>query len=130
MSLRLLDTHLLLWTVSDDPRLPAEVRRVVADPSQPLAFSVASIWEIAIKSSLRKPSFGVDPARVRRLLLAAELREFTVTAEHAIAVRDLPPLHGDPFDRMLIAQARVEGATLLTVDATMLRYGPPAVAPG
>jgi PIN domain nuclease of toxin-antitoxin system len=102
--------------------LPAEVRRAVDDPSHPIAFSVASVWEVAIKSSLRRTSFAIDPGRLRRLLLDAELREFTITAEHAIAVRGLPPLHRDPFDRMLVAQAGVEDATLVTADRLLASY--------
>ena len=95
------------------------------DPRQALAFSVVAIWEVTIKLTRRRPGFSFDPARLRRLLIASGYREINITGEHALAVRDLPPVHGDAFDRILIAQARVEGARLLTVDAAMARYGAP-----
>ena len=87
MTAWLLDTHLLLWTVSNDRRLPDEVRTAIEDPTRALAFSIVSLWEVSIKSSLGRPSFTIDPRRLRRLLLDAELREVGITAEHAIAVR-------------------------------------------
>jgi PIN domain nuclease of toxin-antitoxin system len=125
LSLLLLDTHLIVWAVVDDPRLPAPVRDAIDDPAQDLAFSVASIWELAIKASLRKSGFDVDPRQVRRVLLAAGVRELEITAEHAVAVADLPLIHGDPFDRLLLAQAEVEGMTLLTADRLLARYPGP-----
>jgi len=97
----------------------------MADPANKLAFSAASIWEVAIKAGRQRKDFVVDPRRLRRGLLEGGYREFAVTGEHAIAVARLPPIHKDPFDRILVAQADVEGATLLTVDATVARYGRP-----
>lgn len=125
MSLTLLDTHLILWGAAEPHRLPRSARACMEDPARQLAFSVVAIWEVSIKLTRRRPGFAFDPARLRRLLLGNGYREIDITGEHALAVRDLPALHGDPFDRILIAQARVEGASLLTVDAAMARYGAP-----
>ncbi|MBX9701588.1 MAG: type II toxin-antitoxin system VapC family toxin [Acetobacteraceae bacterium] len=121
----LLDTHLILWGAAEPHRLPAAARARIEDPATHLAFSVVAIWEVSIKLARRRPGFLFDPARLRTLLLANGYREIDITGAHALAVRDLPRVHGDPFDRILIAQARVEGATLLTVDAAMARYGAP-----
>ena len=125
MSRFLLDTHLLLWVADDHPRLPALVADAMAGASRSLVFSVVSIWELAIKNSLRKPGFRADPRRLRDGMLAAGCEELQVTADHAIAVRDLPWLHRDPFDRLLMAQATVEGLMLLTSDSTLARYPGP-----
>ena len=86
-------------------------------------FSSASLWEISIKRSLGRTDFKVDPRRLWRMLLVNGYRELPVTSEHAVAVNDLPPLHKDPFDRILVAQARVEGLTLLTADKAIAKYG-------
>ena len=88
-----------------------------------LLFSSASLWEISIKRTLRRADFNVDPRRLWRMLLVNGYRELVITSEHAIAVNDLPPLHKDPFDRILVAQARVEGLLLLTVDKAVAKYG-------
>lgn len=85
-------------------------------------FSVVSVWEATIKHMLGRKDFAVDPGVLRRGLLANGWRELAVTGEHARAVSDLPPLHNDPFDRILIAQAKVEGLTLLTSDKAVARY--------
>lgn len=91
-------------------------------PGNALAFSAASVWEIVIKVGRGREDFQVDPRRLRSGLLAGGYREIAVTAEHAIAVSRLPPLHKDPFDRILLAQAEVEGAELLTADPMVARY--------
>ncbi|MBK7470200.1 MAG: type II toxin-antitoxin system VapC family toxin [Betaproteobacteria bacterium] len=88
-----------------------------------LVFSAASLWEISIKRTLGRTDFNVDPRRLWRMLLVNGYTELAVNSEHAIAVNDLPPLHKDPFDRILVAQARVEGIVLLTVDKVVARYG-------
>ena len=123
--LLLLDTHLLIWAARYPERLPEDARDRIADTANTPAFSSASIWEVAIKAARGRETFRVDAALLRRGLLAAGYREMAVTGEHAIAVGRLPPLHKDPFDRILIAQAEVEGATLLTADATVARYAGP-----
>lgn len=122
MSLLLLDTHVLLWAAAGSKRLSRKSRALLEDADNTLGFSAASIWEVVIKSGLGRDDFAVEPRRLRRGLLDAGYRELPVASEHALAVRDLPPLHRDPFDRILIAQAAAEGATLLTADPTVARY--------
>lgn len=117
----LLDTHILLWTVSQSSRLSRKTRQLLGDPDNVLVFSTASLWEIVIKRKQRE-DFAVDPRELRRALLDNGYEELIITSLHAFAVEDLPPLHKDPFDRMLIAQSRVEGIILLTADAQVLRY--------
>ena len=94
-------------------------------PATELVFSAASLWEIAIKNGLGRASFSVDPRLLRRNLLENDYRELPITGTHATAVDLLPPIHKDPFDRILIAQARIEGLTLLTADETLARYPGP-----
>lgn len=119
----LLDTHLLLWAAGEPKRLSAKARTLLLDPANHLVFSSASLWEISIKNRLERSDFNVDPRRLWRMLLVNGYRELPVTSEHAVAVNELPPLHKDPFDRILIAQARVEGLLLLTVDKAVAKYG-------
>jgi PIN domain nuclease of toxin-antitoxin system len=119
----LLDTHLLLWAAGMPDRLSAEARLLLQDSRNELAFSAVSLWEIVIKRGLGRDDFSVDPRRLRQGLLANRYREVTVTSEHAIAVERLPPLHKDPFDRILVAQAAVEGFRLLTSDSMVGQYG-------
>lgn len=119
----LLDTHLLLWAASDPQRLSAKARALLLDPGNQLVFSSASLWEISIKSRLERSDFNVDARRLWRLLLVNGYRELPVTSEHAVAVIELPHLHKDPFDRIFVAQARVEGLLLLTVDKVVAKYG-------
>lgn len=119
----LLDTHLLLWAASEPERLSAEARTLLLDPANHLVFSSASLWEISIKNGLERLDFHVDPRRLWRMLLVNGYRELPVASEHAVAVSDLPALHKDPFDRILVAQARVEGLTLLTADTLVAKYG-------
>lgn len=121
----LLDTHLLLWAAGLPERLPEAARALITDPATEPVFSAASLWEIAIKGSLGRADFSVDPRLFRQGLLGAGYGELPVTGAHAAATADLPPLHRDPFDRMLVAQARVEGMLLLTADATLARYPGP-----
>ena len=98
---------------------------MLLDPAYSLAFSVASVWEVAIKFSLEREDFRVDPRRFRQGLLDSGYREFEITGEHAIATVRLPTIHEDPFDRILIAQAEVEGMLLLTSDPKLARYPGP-----
>jgi PIN domain nuclease of toxin-antitoxin system len=121
----LLDTHLLLWAAGEPGRLPARVRALIKNPANQLIFSAASLWEIAIKNRLQRDDFHVDPRLLRRGLLDNHYGELPVTSEHAIAVDNLPPLHKDPFDRILVAQAMVEGITLLTADPVVAQYQGP-----
>ena len=121
----LLDTHLLLWAAGEPGRLPARARALIKDPANELIFSAASLWEIVIKCGLGRADFRVDPRLLRRGLLDNSYGELPVTSEHAVAVESLPPLHKDPFDRILVAQATVEGIALLTVDPVVAQYKGP-----
>lgn len=121
----LLDTHLLLWAATQDSRLPASVREAILQPEAELTFSVASIWEIAIKQSQGRRDFAFDPAELRTGLLDAGYVELPVFGAHSVAVASLPMIHRDPFDRMLLAQAIAEELELWTVDKDLARYPGP-----
>lgn len=121
----LLDTHLLLWAAGAPDRLPAAAHQLLEDPQNELLFSAASLWEIAIKRGLGRPDFQVDARVLRRGLLDNGYQELAITSGHAVSIDSLPPIHKDPFDRILIAQATVEGITLLTTDALVARYPGP-----
>lgn len=118
----LLDTHVLLWAAGGSRKLPAKSRKILLDDRNNLFFSPANLWEIVIKRGLRD-DFKADPHRFRKLLIANGYRELAVTSEHVLAVDRLPALHKDPFDRILLAQARSEGMLLLTADSQIIRYG-------
>jgi PIN domain nuclease of toxin-antitoxin system len=121
----LLDTHLLLWAAASPERLSAAALSLLNDPAHELVFSAASLWEIAIKCRLGRKDFRVDPRLLRRGLLDNGYLELPITSEHAVVTYSLPPLHKDPFDRILVAQAMVEGVELLTVDPIVAQYGSP-----
>ncbi len=121
----LLDTHALLWWLTDDPRLRPDAKEAVADEKSHVAVSAASAWEIAIK------------ARLGRLQGRSELEEqlrdegfeaLPISVAHAIHAGGLPLHHDDPFDRMLVAQSRLEGLTIVTRDPRIARYGVPTLA--
>ena len=118
----LLDTHLLLWAVASSKRLPRDVRDLLDDNSNDAYFSAASIWEIAIKSALRRKDFRVDVAALEKALPEMGLMELPVRAAHAAGVAQLPAIHQDPFDRLLIAQSIAEPLTLVSNDALLERY--------
>ena len=125
----LLDVHLLICAADSIDLVPPGARALMADLENELLFSVASIWEIAIKRGLDRPDFQVDARMLRRSLIDNGYCELPILSEHAVAIDALPPIHKDPFDRMLIAQAMVEGITLLTDDATVAQYkGPTRMA--
>ena len=119
----LVDTHLLLWWASMPEQLPEGARSRLESNDQPLIFSVASLWEVAIKASLARESFQVDPTALRLGLLPESFRELPIQADHVLAVRHLPWIHRDPFDRLLVAQAHREGLRLFTTNRTLLGYG-------
>lgn len=121
----LLDTHLVLWTLLVPKRLSVQASTILRSRRNDLVFSVVSLWEIAIKRGLNKPDFRVDPRVLRRTMLDDGYEELPVSGLHAVAVDALPAIHKDPFDRLLIAQATVEGITLLTADAMIARYPGP-----
>ncbi|MCL2020988.1 MAG: type II toxin-antitoxin system VapC family toxin [Betaproteobacteria bacterium] len=119
----LLDTHLLLWALGEPEHLPLSTRTLIEDTRNELLFSAASLWEIAIKQGLGREDFRADARIIRRCLIDNSYIELPVTGIHAVAVTGLPPLHKDPFDRILIAQSLSEGITLLTVDPLVAQYG-------
>ena len=121
----LLDTHLLLWAANEPKRLPKAARVLIEDSENDLLFSAASLWEITIKRSLGRADFRVDARLLRRGLLDNGYTELPITSEHAINVDHLPSTHKDPFDRILVAQATVEGITLLTNDRKLADYPGP-----
>jgi PIN domain nuclease of toxin-antitoxin system len=125
----LLDTHLLIWSAEWSTGSPGKLSSaavaLIEDAANELLFSAASLWEVAIKHALGRKDFRVDPHLLRRGLLDNGYRELAVQSAHAVAVISLPAIHRDPFDRMLVAQAMVEGVTLLTCDARVARYPGP-----
>ena len=121
----LLDTHLLLWAAADDSQLSAVARALIEDRDNKLYFSAASTWEVTIKHALGRGDFRADPRVLRRGLLDNGYNELPVTSEHSVAVLALPPIHKDPFDRILVAQALIEGFTLLTNDPVVAAYPGP-----
>lgn len=123
----LADTHLLIWASAFSPTLPAKARAMLTDPANRLMFSAASIWEISIKQARGRPDFDIDPRLLRRSLLANGWDELPISSDHALATLNLPLLHKDPFDRLLLAQAISEGVTLLTSDAALAAYPGPVI---
>lgn len=121
----LLDTHLLLWAATTPERLSAQARGLIESADSELLFSAASLWEVAIKAGLGRADFQVDARLLRRGLLDNGYVELPVGSDHAVAVAALPPIHKDPFDRLLVAQAMVEGVTLLTADDRVAQYPGP-----
>jgi PIN domain nuclease of toxin-antitoxin system len=119
----LLDTHILLWAVGDAPQLPDQARSLIESRSNDVFFSVASLWEIAIKTGLGRPDFQIDVALLYSTLCAADYKELSIKPAHISALSDLAPHHKDPFDRLLIAQANHEGLTVLTHDKALEAYG-------
>jgi len=119
----LVDTHLLLWAAARSRRLPREARRLLEDPANEVFYSAASLWEIAIKASLRRSDFKVDLTLLRPALAVMGLLELPVSGAHAERLASLPPIHKDPFDRMLVAQSLSEPLILLTNDAALAAYG-------
>ena len=116
----LLDTHVLLWTLADDPRLRRNARAAIESASE-IHFSVASCWEIAIKAGIGR--LDADVAEIRRVAKQCGFIELPVLGEHVEALQGLKPLHRDPFDRLLVAQALTEPLRLLTHDPQVARYG-------
>lgn len=120
----LLDTHVLLWWLDDHPTLSKKARTTIADPENLVLISAAVIWEIRIKQALGKLEI---PRNFRNVLDRQPFEMLDITAHHAHAVGDLPAHHRDPFDRMLVAQAKVEGLTLVSRDVRLKRYKIPLI---
>jgi PIN domain nuclease of toxin-antitoxin system len=121
----LLDTHLLLWAAGQPERLSSKALKLLENEQNDLLFSAASLWEMTIQCSLGRSDFSVNPRLLRRSLLDNGYQELSVRSEHAVATADLPFIHRDPFDRIFIAQAIVEGFVFLTIDSLLEQYGGP-----
>jgi PIN domain nuclease of toxin-antitoxin system len=121
----LLDTHILLWAAVEPERLSRTAGALIESPDNQIMFSALSLWEIAIKTGRGRAEFRIDAGLLRRSLLDNGYSELPVTGAHAAALAGLPPIHRDPFDRMLIAQATVEGFTLVTSDPVIAKYPGP-----
>jgi PIN domain nuclease of toxin-antitoxin system len=121
----LLDTHLLLWAAGEPRRLSKQARTLIDNRDNELLFSAASLWEVAIKRGLGRKDFRVDARLLRRGLLDNGYGELPIISDHVVAAESLPPIHKDPFDRILVAQASVEGVTLLTMDSLVSQYPGP-----
>ena len=119
----LVDTHILLWVVQDSPKLSKKARYMLTEPEDEYWFSAASVWEIAIKRGTKSSKLQISAEQARTAFLAAGFKELAVTSLHAAAVESLPKLHNDPFDRILVAQARAEGWRLITHDDILVDYG-------
>lgn len=121
----LLDTHIILWAASEPEKLTAKIRSLITDADNQLFFSPANLWEISIKKNLGRQDFQVNARQLWRQLLLNGYQELPISSEHTIAIDSLPNLHKDPFDRILIAQAKVEKFHLLTADKIVIQYGSP-----
>ena len=121
----LLDTHLLLWAAGESQRLSKQARTLIDNPDNELLFSAASLWEAVIKRGLGRKDFQLDVRLLRRGLLDNGYSELPIISDHVVATESLPLIHKDPFDRILVAQATVEGVTLLTIDSLVSQYPGP-----
>jgi PIN domain nuclease of toxin-antitoxin system len=118
----LLDTHVLLWALSGSKRLPDDARELIESADNEVLFSAASIWEIAIKAQLLRAEFGVDVETIAAAARDTDFDELAISSRHAAGVATLPLHHKDPFDRMLMSQAIVEPARLVTADRALAAY--------
>ena len=123
----LVDTHLLIWTVLDSAKLSDKAKNILEEDDNEYYFSAASVWEIALKRQKHPEQFPFTATAAKDLFLAAGFIERAVSSKHSAAVEDLPHLHGDPFDRLLVAQAQCDGMKLLTHDRMIVQYGDVAV---
>jgi len=119
----LLDTHIALWAIADRAKLSAKAHDLIADPDNIICISVASIWEIAIKNALGRRALPMTGAEALEVFDEAGYTVLAISSSHALAVEQLPALHSDPFDRMLVAQATTEPCLLLTRDRKLTAYG-------
>jgi PIN domain nuclease of toxin-antitoxin system len=121
----LLDTHLLLWAAGEPSRISPGARKLIENAHNEILFSAANLWEVAIKRGLGGNDLRVDTRLLRRGLLDNGYSELPIMSQHVVAIENLPIIHKDPFDRILVAQAMVEGITLLTTDVTVAKYPGP-----
>lgn len=122
----LLDTHALLWWLTDDPALGEKARAQIAEPENAILVSAASLWEIAVKQGIGK--IEADIAEIEKSIADQGMVRIGIDADHLIELVSLPPLHRDPFDRMLIAQARAEDVPLMTADTQIAAYSVDRIA--
>ncbi|MHB1620848.1 MAG: type II toxin-antitoxin system VapC family toxin [Sulfuricella sp.] len=118
----LLDTHIALWAITDNPKLPTRARELILAPENEIYISAASVWEIAIKHALGRHTIPISGEEARHYFAEAGYIPLPITDQHAAATETLPPLHADPFDRILVAQALTEPLKLVTHDATVAGY--------
>ncbi len=118
----LLDTHILLWTIAESRKLSAAARALIGEPDNELTFSAVNLWEVAIKTGRGRDDFRIDVSSLRRQLFDHGYAELAMSGAHAAGLMSLPPIHKDPFDRMLVAQAMIEGLTLVTADPVVAKY--------
>lgn len=118
----LLDTHVALWAITDNPKLPKKARELIESPKSSVWISAATVWEVAIKHSLRRGDMPVSSQDALRYFRESGYRFLPIEPEHAAGVEDLPAHHADPFDRILVAQALVEPMRLITHDPMVARY--------
>ena len=119
----LLDTQLLVWLACSPDRLGSQLAEDLSDRKRRIHYSLVSLWEVAIKASLGRPDFQIDATALRQGLQGEGFIELAIAAEHVLAVQHLPWIHRDPFDRLLVVQARQEGLLLLTADRMLRNYG-------
>ena len=119
----LLDTHIVIWAIMDDPRLTKTARAFIDENADECFFSAASVWEASIKNSVPKRTLGISGENFTKEAMKMGMRNMDVTIEHAELVETLPYYHADPFDRMLVAQAIAEGCILVTHDDNIAKYG-------
>jgi PIN domain nuclease of toxin-antitoxin system len=119
----LIDTHIFIWWILDHPKLPRSLRQIIADSTTELFFSSASAWEIIIKSTLGKLSLPENPTEwIRKHLDLNRIHALPITLDHALMLHELPSLHKDPFDRIMVAQAKCEDLTIITDDQWIPKY--------
>ncbi len=118
----LLDTHIALWAISDDPRLSEAARTLITAPENEIFVSAASIWEISIKHGLTRSNMPISGREALTYFSESGYRLLAITPEHAASIETLPSLHTDPFDRMLVAQALYEPLRLVTHDTQVAQY--------
>jgi len=118
----LLDTHIALWAITDDARLATRARQMIVAPENQVAVSTASVWEIAIKHAIGRDRMPVPAAEAVAFFRTSGFLIVNITPEHAVHAGALPPIHADPFDRLIVAQALTEPFRLVTRNAAVARY--------
>ena len=119
----LLDSHVLLWYLVNDDRLPQPVKDLLEDPATPVTVSVATLWELMVKALAGRLHLPDAPERfLTDPIVDAGFRQLALEPRHVLALPELPQIHGDPFDRMLVAQAVVEGMSVVSGDPAIARY--------